>query len=91
MKNRFIETVVAGILLTATGMASAEPVALTDAQMDNVSAGALLGLDSVLSSTLTLVDGLLGSVVTTVDAILPQVSLQAGATATVGAGLAISL
>jgi translation initiation factor 2 gamma subunit (eIF-2gamma) len=91
MKNKLMKTLAAGVLLTATGLASAEPVALTDAQMDNVSAGALLGLDSVLSSTLTLVDGLLGSVVTTVDALLPEVSLQVGATVAVGAGLALSL
>ncbi|WAK00859.1 hypothetical protein [Methylobacter sp. YRD-M1] len=91
MKNKMMKVLAAGILLTATGLASAEPVTLTDAQMDNVSAGALLGLDSLLGSTLTLVNGVLGSVVGTVDALLPAVNLQAGASLTVGTALSVSL
>jgi len=91
MKNKMMKVLAAGVLLTATGLASAEPVALTDAQMDNVSAGALLGLDSLLGGTLTLVNGVLGSVVGTVDALLPAVNLQAGASLTVGTALSVSL
>jgi hypothetical protein len=33
-------TIMAGVLLTAAGFANAEPVALSDVQMDQVSAGA---------------------------------------------------
>ena len=97
MKNKMMKVLAAGVLLTATGLASAEPVALTDAQMDNVSAGgllcldSLLGLDSLLSGTVTLVGGVLGSVVGTVDALLPNVDLRLGASATVGAGFSLSL
>ena len=36
-------TIVAGVLLAAAGVANAEPVALSDAQMDQVSAGATAG------------------------------------------------
>ena len=36
-------TVVAGVLLAVAGVANAEPVALSDAQMDQVSAGATAG------------------------------------------------
>jgi len=39
MKN-ITSTIVAGVLLAAAGVANAEPVALSDAQMDQVSAGA---------------------------------------------------
>ncbi|WAK03256.1 hypothetical protein [Methylobacter sp. YRD-M1] len=93
MKNKLMKVLAAGVLLTATGLASAEPVALTDAQMDNVSAGGLLclDLDSLVGSSLTLVGGVLGSVVGTVDALLPNVDLQLGASATVGAGFSLSL
>lgn len=38
MKN--VKTVVAGVLLAAAGLANAGPVALSNDQMDNVSAGA---------------------------------------------------
>ncbi len=88
-----MKVLAAGILLTATGLASAEPVALTDAQMDNVSAGGLLclDLDSLVGSTLTLVGGVLGSVVGTVDALLPNVDLRLAASATVGTAISFSL
>jgi hypothetical protein len=92
MKNRFIEALVAGVLLSATGLASAEPLALTEGQMDTVSAAGVL--DPLVGNVVTLVNGVVGTVtgvVTTVDALLPAVNLQAGATATIGAGLAISL
>jgi hypothetical protein len=97
MKNKLMKVLAAGVLLTATGLASAEPVALTNAQMDNVSAGGLLCLDSLLDlgsllgGTVTLVGGVLGSVAGTVDALLPNLDLQASATATVGAGFSFSL
>ena len=91
MKSKLMKTLAAGILLTATGLASAEPVTLTDAQMDNVSAGALLGLDALVGSTLTLVDGLLGSVVGAVGALLPAVDLQLATSVSLGLGLAVSL
>ncbi len=93
MKNKFMKVLAAGVLLTATGLASAEPVALTDAQMDNVSAGGVLclDLDSLVGSTLTVVGGVLGSVVGTVDALLPAVDLRLGGSAAVGAGFSLSL
>ncbi|WP_442497059.1 hypothetical protein [Methylobacter sp. sgz302048] len=91
MKSKLMKTLAAGVLLTATGFASAEPVTLTDAQMDNVSAGALLGLDALVGSTLTLVDGLLGSVVGAVDALLPAVNLQLATSVSLGLGLQVSL
>jgi hypothetical protein len=94
MKNKLIKSLVAGVLLTATGLASAEPLALTDSEMDNVSAGLVIGVpqlgtvvNGVVGGVLPLVNGVVG----TVDGLLPSVTLQLGGTATVQAGLAISL
>ncbi|MEF3075377.1 hypothetical protein V2P20_10090 [Methylobacter sp. Wu1] len=93
MKNELMKVLAAGVLLTVSGLASAEPVALTDTQMDNVSAGGVLclDLDSLVGSTLTAVGGVLGSVVGTVDALLPNVDLRLGASATVGSAVSLSL
>ncbi len=65
MKNKLMKGLVAGVLVTVTGLASAEPVALTDDQMDGVSAGALGLVD---------VGGLLGGVTGTVGGVLGTVT-----------------
>lgn len=102
MKNKLMKTLVVGILLSATGLASAEPIALTDNQMDSVSAGGLLGLDSLLGGVVgtagglvTPVVGTVGGLVTpvlgTVQGLIPSVNLQAGAAVSAGAALGLSL
>lgn len=91
MKNKLMKTLVAGVLLTATGLASAEPVALTDDQMDSVSAGGLLGLDSLLGGVVGTVGGLVTPVLGTVQGLLPSVDLQAGAAVSADASLGLHL
>lgn len=94
MKNKLMKSLVAGVLLTATGLASAEPLALTDGQMDNVSAGLAISLptvsnvlNGVVGSLLPVVNGVAG----TVDGLLPSATLELGGAANVQVGLAVSL
>ncbi len=82
MKNKLMKALVAGVLVTVTGLASAEPVALTDDQMDGVSAG-LLGLVDV--------GGLLGGATGTVGGVLGTVTGVATPVAGTVTGLVPSL
>jgi hypothetical protein len=53
MKSKIMTSVIAGLLLACAGLANAaEPVALTDSQMDSVAAGATFAVAGATASAL---------------------------------------